>query len=96
MHYLVVEETTEGLAASDPFEGGGVFLGLPDAGATEILEALEGVFGMIVPAVACPGQGAWVDARMVQGVSQVLWPGGGAGMLGAVGKARQVTQDDRG
>ena len=63
MHYLVEEETTEGLAASDPFEGGGVFLGLPGAGATEILEALEGALGAAVPAVACPGKGAWADAR---------------------------------
>jgi hypothetical protein len=67
VHYLVEEETTEGLAGSDPFEGGGAFLGLPGAGAPEILEALERAFGAIVPAVACPGQGAWVDTRGAEG-----------------------------
>lgn len=67
MHYLVEEETTGGLAAADPFEGGGAFLGLPGASATEILEDLERTFGAVVPAVACPGLGAWTDARGIKG-----------------------------
>lgn len=76
MHYGVEEATTEELAAADPFSGAGVFLALPGATAPEILKALESAFGAVVPAVACPGKGAWVDSGQVGGTKDhvvVTW-----------------------
>ena len=66
VYYRVEEETTEGLAAADPFEGNGAFLAMR-AEAGEILAALEAAFGRAVPAVACPMAGAWVDTRLLEG-----------------------------
>lgn len=62
--YLMEEATAEELAASDPFGGTGVFLPM-SAVAEDIIEALEQVLGSVVPAVAWPGRGAWVDGSVV-------------------------------
>lgn len=71
MHYLAEEATTEGLAACDPFDGRGAFLAM-SAPASEILEALERVFGQVMAAVACPGRGAWVDCAGTEGAESVV------------------------
>jgi hypothetical protein len=59
--YRMQELTREEMAASDPYEGRGVFLPAPGMGAQSIVDALEGRLGMIVPAIAWDGIGAWVD-----------------------------------
>lgn len=62
--YLMEEATAGELADSDPFGGAGVFLPV-DADAQEILDTLERVLGVVVPAVAWPFHGAWVDSSAV-------------------------------
>lgn len=61
MHYQVTEATPEEVASADPFEGRGAFLPM-DASADGILRELEAAFAAVLPAVAIPGRGAWVDA----------------------------------
>lgn len=57
--YRMDASTPEQMAADDPFPGRGVFLPLV-APAEQIMEALDRAFG-IVPAVAWPNRGAWID-----------------------------------
>lgn len=60
--YRIDMATAEELEA-DPFGGHGVFLPLTNASGEDILIRLEEVFGRVLPAVAAPQQGAWVDSE---------------------------------
>lgn len=61
--FYAMEVATPEEIHGDPFGGGGVWLPLPGASGETILATLEDRFGAIVPAVASPGLGAWVDLR---------------------------------
>lgn len=75
-----VDQVTDEEATADPFGGHGELLPL-DAGAAEILDALERAAGAVLPAVAFDRVGAWLDRR-VTGDSQMAsiragWGDGG-------------------
>jgi hypothetical protein len=79
--YRMEAVTREQMAAADPYEGRGVFLGAPGMKSSEIVEALAARMGMIVPAVAWDGIGAWVDpgsCGMSAGLIRDRWDGGRA------------------
>lgn len=71
MQYLIEEETTESVAAADPFEGRGLFLPAAENG-LEILARLEREFGRIVPAAIVSGNGAWLDATDLSSADRVI------------------------
>jgi hypothetical protein len=58
--YRIDMATAEELDA-DPFSGHGVFLPMPGASGEAILDALEDAFSAVVPAVASPEKGAWIN-----------------------------------
>lgn len=61
--YRAEEANQAAMAAEDPFGGGSVFLWMPGSTAEQILDDLARRLGMIVPAVAWDGLGAWVDVK---------------------------------
>lgn len=79
--YRMQELSREEMAASDPYEGRGVFLAAPGTGMQAIIGELAERLGMIVPATAWDGIGAWVDPGST-GMSASLildrWDGGKA------------------
>jgi hypothetical protein len=58
-----MEDVSQEEINADPFGGEGVFLAMPGTDSPGIIDALSGVFGMIIPAVTWPGHGAWADPR---------------------------------
>lgn len=61
--------TADQLVMEDPFSGCGLFVPLAE-GQEEILAALYRAFEVIVPAVAWPGHGAWIDTRGLDGTGE--------------------------
>jgi hypothetical protein len=79
--YRAEEIPRDQVAATDPYEGRGVFLSAPGMSCEEITGALAERMGATVPAVAWGGIGAWVDQGST-GISAELirerWDGGRA------------------
>lgn len=58
--YRMDVHNADELVERDPFGGMGVFLPSATSEGDEILSLVTDVFG-IIPAVAFPGRGAWID-----------------------------------
>jgi hypothetical protein len=79
--YRIEEISRQEMAAADPYQGRGVFLGAPGRSRDEIVEELASRLGMIAPAVTWDGIGAWVDpgsTGMSAGLIRERWDGGRA------------------